>query len=125
MVDACRAVGHRLNAVGIDAAVEVVVASRRLDMDPERFGYYNMVGHAEGRDAFDQEAVTRARIEEMRKQDQATKREHRINSKLRDNPRRVGAIPSALLFSLKRQYGSDYLQKAEELMRSQGCWWGD
>jgi len=124
--EACIAVGHRIRQVGVDANVDVVVTDRTLDLDTNKFGYLNMVGHAIGNpDAVDHERVTRERIEQMRTADQATKREHRINLKARDNPRRVGAIPSALLFSLKRQYGNDYVQKAKELMKRENLWWGD
>jgi len=124
-IDACSSVGHRLNAVGTEVTVEVVVTDRRHDLDVNKFGYMNQIGEMSGRDSKSHELHTRARIEQMRKEDGATKRERRINTKMRDNPRRVGAIPMAQLFALKRQYGQDYMQKAEELMRREGCWWGN
>lgn len=123
--DACRSVGHPLNAVGTEVSVQVVVTDRRHDLDVNKFGYMNQVGEAAGRDSKQHELHTRAKIEAMRKEDAGSRRERRINTKMRDNPRRVGAIPMAQLFALKRQYGQSYLQKAEELMRREGCWWGN
>jgi len=116
--------GHQLHPIGVVEHVDVVVADRRHTLDPGKFGYYNMVGHSQGRDVAQQEAHTRSRIEQMRQADIRAQRENKISLKGRDNPQRVGAIPSALLFSLKRQYGQDYLQKAKELMQREGLYWG-
>lgn len=121
----CRKAEHRTNEVGARVAVSVVVLDRPLDVDVEKFGYLNMVGHAAGRDSVAQERHSRERIEQMRKDDMQRKRDRKITASVRDQPRRVGAIPSALLFALKRQYGNDYTQKAKELMKRENLWWGD
>lgn len=121
--DACA--GHATKRVGANVAIDICVTDRRLDLDAGKHAYFNMVGHAEGRNVAQHERHTKARIEQMRKQDMAGKRERRINSKLRDAPRRSGAIPMAKLFALKRQYGNDYAQAAVELMKREGAWWGD
>lgn len=84
-----------------------------------------MVGHSAGRGVRSHERYTRKRINEMRLQDVRNRRERRINPKLRDNPERTGAIPSALLFSYMRKYGDDYLQHVQEFMRREGLYWGE
>lgn len=117
--------GHQTRRVGADVAIDVCVTDRRLDLDSGRYGFWNMVGHAEGRTVAEKELHTKRRIEHMRKTDMAAKRERRINHKLLDEPRRTGAIPMARLFALKRQYGNDYAQAAVELMKREGSWWGD
>lgn len=116
---------HSVRRVGCDVSVDICVTDRRHELDGGRFSYFNMVGHMEGRTTTEQQAHTKRRIEEMRKADMAAKRERRINSKLRDNPRRTGAIPMAKLFALKRQFGNDYTQAAVELMKREGTYWGD
>jgi hypothetical protein len=125
LAEVCEAVGHSLRRVGAETRVEIVVTDRRLELDVNKVGYDNYVGRANGLSSVEHERVTRQRIEEMRKEDQAAKRERRINGKFRDNPHRVGAIPSALLFSLKRQYGNDFVQKAREVMKRENLYWGD
>lgn len=121
---ACQGHSHALRLIGAVEHVDVVVADRRHTLDPSKVGFYNMVGHSQGRSVAQQEAHTRSRIEQMRQADIKAQRENKISLKGRDNPQRVGAIPSALLFSLKRQYGQDYLQKAKELMQREGLYWG-
>lgn len=114
-----------MTQIGFDESVAICVADRRLDLDTKKHGFLNMVGHAHGRSVAEQESHTRKQIEEMRKKAGAQKRERRINAKVRDNPYVSGAIPSALLFALRRQYGHDYLQKAKELMQRENLWFGE
>lgn len=125
MADACHAVDHKMTLIGFDETVAVCVTDRRLDLDAKKHGFLNMVGHANGRSVAEQEAYTRQQIEDLRKRAAQQKRERRINAKVRDNPYVSGAIPSALLFSLRRQYGHDYLQKAKELMKRENLWFGE
>ena len=120
----CGVAGHRLHPIGVPCSVDICVMDRRHTMDMGRYGFNNMVGHAAGRNSVQQEAVTKQRIEQMRSADMQKRRDQHFSAKAKDNPKRVGAIPSALLFSLKKQYGSDYLQKAKEVMEREGCWWG-
>jgi hypothetical protein len=103
--DACRSVGHPLNAVGTEVSVEVVVTDRRHDLDVNKFGYMNQVGEAAGRDSKQHELHTRARIEAMRKEDSGARRERRINTKMRDR------VPIS-------SHSSDSRKKSDEDSRS-------
>ena len=114
---------HPVRRLGSSASVDICVTDRRHDLVAGDHGYYNMIGHSAGRSVREQEAHTARRIAEMRKTDAQKRRQRGRNE--RDNPRRQGAIPSALLFSYKRKYGNDYLQHVEAFMKREGLWWGD
>lgn len=121
----CGAHGHDLRKIGVECSVLVCVTDRRHQLDVQKYGFQNNVGHAHGRSIAEQERHTRAQIEDMRKQAAERKRQRRISVGTRDNPYVSGAIPSALLFSLRKQYGHDYLQHAKELMKRENLWFGE
>ena len=37
----------------------------------------------------------------------------------------AGAIPSARLFGLKRQYGDSFTQRPKDVLKAEGLYWGD
>lgn len=120
----CTRAGHDTRRIGRRVAIDCCVLDRRHAIDPTKVGFMNNVGHALGRTASQQERHTAEQIAAMRTRDIQTRRALRMAGQDTAGTR-VGAIPSALLFSLKRQYGQDYLQKAKELMKREGLWWGE
>lgn len=120
----CVRAGHDARRIGRRVAIDCCVLDRKHAIDPTKVGYMNNVGHAMGRSVAQQERHTADKIAAMRKHDIQVRRALRMAGQDTAGTR-VGAIPSALLFSLKRQYGNDYLQKAKELMKREGLWWGE
>lgn len=119
-----RTCGHPgTRQVGYASTVTVVVLDRRLELDVGRFGYR---GNPTSTLApADQERAVRARIEEMRRQTREKSRSRHVGRKREDDIVVEGAIPTALLFGLKRQYGNSILRNPTELLRSQGLLFRD
>lgn len=99
--------------VGQDCDIEVVVLDRRYDLDLQRYGFHDNVGtNAE---------LTRKEINRRRVEAMAAKREHRETMA----GQVVGAIPSALFFSYKKQYGDSIIRDPRSLLKPEGLWFGD
>jgi hypothetical protein len=98
------------------------VIDRQLQFDASQYGYSNNVGKQHGRSPAEQEAHTRREIEAMKKRGMQQKRD--LGRKL-DGTRVVGAMPSALLFGMKRQFGDSVIKNPKELAEAHGMWWGD
>ncbi len=112
---------HESRAIGHDLDVEVVVMDRSYGFDVQKHGFRNnsSAAVATGRTPRQHEAATRATIDEMRKSALQARREKRDGE-----ARVVGAVPAAMLFGMKRQYGDSVLQDPRHTLKELGLWWG-
>lgn len=96
-----------------------------MELDVEKFGYSNNVGRMHGRSPAEQEQASRRHIEEMRQKARESARSRHTQKKSETDVVVEGAIPLALLYGLKRQYGNSILRDPVNLLRSQGLLFRD